>query len=64
MGGRIMLKVRLFKKEFTFRSTAEKVNDFFRNAVVPDRTALQKEAKEYEKILYERKMAANTQTRG
>lgn len=64
MGGKNMLKIKLFKKEFVFRSTADKVSDAFRNATVPDRTALEKEAKEYEQILYERKMATLTQTKG
>lgn len=50
-----MIRLRIFGREIVIKSTADKVNEIFQSATVPDRKELEREAKEYEEILRKRK---------
>ena len=49
------MKLKPYKGKFVFRGTANKINDLLLSAKRPDRSALEKEAKEFERMIKERR---------
>lgn len=51
------MRIRPFRGKFVFRSTANRINDMFLSAPVPDYKELEKEAKEFEDYILEKRSA-------